>query len=99
VPAHRVMAMSSATNGVSVFAPLLTLILAVPQVGMGRAALCLVTDAAATKPVTGTDYAHQADSVAFQLQLAEAALKIGTAYLHCYRAPPTSMERRPAGRG
>jgi alkylation response protein AidB-like acyl-CoA dehydrogenase len=86
VPEHRVVSLASTIDGVSVFAPLLTLILAAPQLGMGRAALRLVRDAAAGKPVTGTAYHRQADSVAFQLQLAEAALKIDTAELHSYRA-------------
>jgi len=36
--------------------------------------------------VTGTGYQRQADSVAFQLQLAEAALKVDTAELHSHRA-------------
>jgi alkylation response protein AidB-like acyl-CoA dehydrogenase len=86
VPDHRIMTMSSAMDAVSVFAPLLTLILAAPQLGMGRAALRMVREAATSKSVTGTDYRRQADSVAFQLQLAEAALKIDTAHLHSYRA-------------
>ena len=86
VPDHRVVPLAATIDGVSVFAPLLTLILAAPQLGMGRAALRLVRDAAAGKPVTGTGYHRQADSVAFQLQLAEAALKVDTAELHSYRA-------------
>ncbi|HEX4252974.1 MAG TPA: acyl-CoA dehydrogenase family protein [Pseudonocardia sp.] len=97
VPDHRIVPLAATIDGVSVFAPLLTLILAAPQLGMGRAALCLVRDAAA-KPVTGTAYVHQADSVAFQLQLAEAALKIDTAELHSYRAAADIDSVRATGR-
>jgi alkylation response protein AidB-like acyl-CoA dehydrogenase len=86
VPEHRVLTTSSVIAGVPLFAPLLTLVLAIPQLGMGRAALRLVTEAAGDKAVTGTTYARQADSVAFQLQVAEAAQKIDTALLHCHRA-------------
>jgi alkylation response protein AidB-like acyl-CoA dehydrogenase len=86
VPGHRVLTTSSALGAVSVFAPLLTLILAAPQLGMGREALRLVRGAASAKGVTGTSYERQSDSVAFQLQLAEAAMKIDTAHLHVYRA-------------
>jgi len=86
VPDHRVVPLAATIDGVSVFAPLLTLILAAPQLGMGRAAVRLVREAAAAKPVTGTGYQRQADSVAFQLQLAEAALKVDTAELHSHRA-------------
>jgi alkylation response protein AidB-like acyl-CoA dehydrogenase len=86
VPDHRVVPLAATIDGVSVFAPLLTLILAAPQLGLGRAALRLVREAAAGKPVTGTGYHRQADSVAFQLQLAEAALKVDTAELHSHRA-------------
>ncbi|HEX4362333.1 MAG TPA: acyl-CoA dehydrogenase family protein [Pseudonocardia sp.] len=86
VPDHRVVPLAATIDGVSVFAPLLTLILAAPQLGMGRAAVRLVREAAAGKPVTGTGYQRQADSVAFQLQLAEAALKVDTAELHSHRA-------------
>jgi alkylation response protein AidB-like acyl-CoA dehydrogenase len=86
VPDNRVLRTASVLERVSVFAPLLTVILAAPQLGMGRAALRLVRDAAAGKGVTGTAYTRQADSVSFQLRLAEAALKIDTAHLHSYRA-------------
>ena len=57
-----------------------------PQLGLGRAALDLVREKAAKKPISYTFFTAQADSVAFQLQLAEAAMLIDTAHLHAYRA-------------
>jgi alkylation response protein AidB-like acyl-CoA dehydrogenase len=49
-------------------------------------ALELVREKAAKKPISYTFYTAQSDSVAFQLQLAEAAMLIDTAHLHAYRA-------------
>jgi alkylation response protein AidB-like acyl-CoA dehydrogenase len=98
VPAHRVMSVPAAIEGIyptehvteslyrSAFVPLLTLVLAGPQIGMGRAALKIVTEKAAKKPISYTFFETQAESVAFQLQIADAAIKIDTAVLHCYRA-------------
>jgi alkylation response protein AidB-like acyl-CoA dehydrogenase len=53
---------------------------------MGRAALQYVTSKAAKKPISYTFYESQQDSVAFQLQIAEASRLIDTAQLHAYRA-------------
>jgi alkylation response protein AidB-like acyl-CoA dehydrogenase len=98
VPEHRIMSVPPAIEGGyatehadeelyrSAFVPLLSLILAGPQLGLGRRALEIVTEKAATKPISYTFYTTQADSVAFQLQLAEAAMMIDTAHLHAYRA-------------
>jgi alkylation response protein AidB-like acyl-CoA dehydrogenase len=98
VPEHRVLRIPAAIAGDyptehkdetlyrSAFIPLLALVLAGPQLGMGRKALELVTAKATTKPISYTRYTAQADSVAFQLQIAEAALLIDTAHLHAYRA-------------
>jgi alkylation response protein AidB-like acyl-CoA dehydrogenase len=98
VPAHRVMSVPAAIEGTyptpfsaealyrSAFVPLLTLVLAGPQLGMGRAALKLVIDKAAKKPISYTFFETQAESVAFQLQIADAATKIDAAELFCYRA-------------
>ncbi|MFJ2745664.1 acyl-CoA dehydrogenase family protein [Streptomyces sp. NPDC087440] len=60
-------------------APVLLLALLSPQLGMGRAALAHVLAHASEKPVAGTYYDTQAESVAFQLHVAEAAVKIETA--------------------
>ncbi|MET7991623.1 acyl-CoA dehydrogenase family protein [Amycolatopsis sp. NPDC005232] len=86
VPEHRVVRTAALLERVSVFAPYLTVVLAAPQLGLGRAALRLVREAASAKGVTGTAYARQADSAVFQVRFAEAALKIDTAHLHSARA-------------
>lgn len=98
VPEHRVISVPPAIEGNyatehtdealyrSAFVPILALVLAGPQLGMGRAALDIVREKAAKKPISYTFYTAQADSVAFQLQLAEAAMLIDTAHLHAYRA-------------
>jgi alkylation response protein AidB-like acyl-CoA dehydrogenase len=98
VPDHRVMSVPPAIEGHyatelsdevfyrSALVPVLALVLAGPQLGMGRAALDIVRQKAATKPISYTFYTAQTDSVAFQLQLAEAAMGIDTAHLHAYRA-------------
>ncbi|MBB2893451.1 acyl-CoA dehydrogenase family protein [Flexivirga oryzae] len=98
VPGHRLVSVPAAIDGNyptehtdetlyrSAFVPLLSLVLAGPQLGMGRKALEIVTQKAATKAISYTFYTAQADSVAFQLQIAEAAQRIDTAHLHAYRA-------------
>jgi len=98
VPEHRIMSGLAALEGQyptnrndetlyrSAFIPVLALVLAGPQLGLGRKALELVTRKADAKPISYTFYAAQADSTAFQLQLAQAALMIDTAHLHAYRA-------------
>lgn len=53
--------------------------------------------AAARKPISYTSYATQAGSVAFQLQLAEAAMRIDTAHLHAYRAIDVLLSAHGAG--
>jgi alkylation response protein AidB-like acyl-CoA dehydrogenase len=98
VPDHRVLSMTGAIYGDyrsehtdvplyrSALIPVLALALAGPQLGLGRRALQLVKEHAAHKPVSYTYYSAQSDSVAFQLQIAEAAMLIDTAHLHAYRA-------------
>ena len=99
VPEHRVLSVNAAIGGDypseltgqeplyrSSFVPILALVLIGPQLGMGRAALNFVTSKAAKKPISYTFYEAQADSVGFQLQIAEAAQLIDTATLHAYRA-------------
>jgi alkylation response protein AidB-like acyl-CoA dehydrogenase len=98
VPSHRVMSVPAAIEGSyptpftdeplyrSAFVPVLTLILAGPQLGLGRAALDFVIDKAAKKPISYTFFETQAESVAFQLQMADAATRIDAAALICYRA-------------
>jgi alkylation response protein AidB-like acyl-CoA dehydrogenase len=98
VPDHRIMSVPPAIEGHygteltdetlyrSALVPILALVLAGPQLGMGREALRIVTEKAPKKPISYTFYTAQTDSVAFQLQLAQAALMIDTAHLHAYRA-------------
>jgi alkylation response protein AidB-like acyl-CoA dehydrogenase len=98
VPEHRIMPGLAAIEGHyptehtdevlyrSALVPVLALVLAGPQLGMGRKALELVTKKAAGKTIAYTFFTAQAESTAFQLQLAEAALMIDTAHLHAYRS-------------
>ena len=98
VPEHRVLSVPAAIEGHygtehteeafyrSALVPILALVLIGPQLGMGRAALDLVRSKAAKKPISYTFFEAQADSVGFQLQIAEAAMMIDTAHLHAYRA-------------
>jgi alkylation response protein AidB-like acyl-CoA dehydrogenase len=97
VPEHRVVSVPAAIAGHystehieealyrSALAPVLSLVLIGPQLGLGRKALELVKSKA-SKPISYTYYTAQSDSVAFQLQLAEAAMMIDTAHLHAFRA-------------
>ncbi|RLU99138.1 oxidoreductase [Streptomyces griseocarneus] len=98
VPEHRLMSVPGALEGEvpaehapgglysSSFSAVLNVAIGAAQIGMGRAALKLVTEKAATKPVSYTYYETQAESVAVQMQIAEAALQIDTAHLHLQRA-------------
>jgi alkylation response protein AidB-like acyl-CoA dehydrogenase len=98
VPDHRIMSLPPAIGGHyptphtdealyrSALVPILALVLVGPQLGMGRAALEIVKEKSATKPISYTAYTAQTDSVAFQLQIAEAAMLLDTAHLHAYRA-------------
>ncbi|MEU9602069.1 acyl-CoA dehydrogenase family protein [Streptomyces sp. NPDC048109] len=98
VPEHRVLSVPAAIEGRyptehtdevlsrSAFVPILALVLTGPQLGLGRAALEYVTEKTSRKPISYTFYETQAESVAVQLQIAEAALRIDTATLHAQRA-------------
>jgi alkylation response protein AidB-like acyl-CoA dehydrogenase len=98
VPEHRIVSVPPAIEGGylaqhpdeplyrSAFVPILVLVLVGPQLGLGRAALEIVKEKANKKPISYTFYKTQADSVAFQLQVAEAAMLLDTAHLHAYRA-------------
>ncbi len=109
VPEHRMLSMMGAFSGSyvaertdsafarSAFGPMLVMVLVGPQLGMGRAALDLVTTKAAEKSLAYTVFERQADSVAFQMMVAEAALTIDTAHLHAYRAADDVMRWAKAG--
>jgi len=70
----------------SAFIPILAIILVGPILGLGRAALEFVRQKANSRTIAYTFFEKQSSSVAFQLQIAEAALLIDTAHLHAYRA-------------
>lgn len=98
VPTHRIMSVPPALEGTyanertdesyyrSAFMPVLCLILVGPQLGLGRKALEIVLEKAPRKPISYTSFTAQADSVGFQLQIAQAAMLIETAHLHAERA-------------
>jgi 3-hydroxy-9,10-secoandrosta-1,3,5(10)-triene-9,17-dione monooxygenase len=98
VPDHRVMAVPPAIDNEyptghkdealyrSSFVPVLALVLAGPQVGMARGALNLVIEKAPTRAVAYTVFERQTDSVAFQLQISDAAMLADSAALHVARA-------------
>ncbi|AXB44761.1 acyl-CoA dehydrogenase family protein [Amycolatopsis albispora] len=97
VPDHRVLPLGPVVGGANVtpevapayrtaMVPTLVLMVAAPQLGLGRAALSHVVEAAAHKGIAFTSFARQAESVGFQLQVAEAAAAMDTAELHLYRA-------------
>jgi 3-hydroxy-9,10-secoandrosta-1,3,5(10)-triene-9,17-dione monooxygenase len=81
----------------SALAPMLVMVLVGPQLGLGRAALDLVIRKGATKSLAYTVFEQNRDSVAFQLLVAEAAMKVETAHLHAYRAAEDIMGYAEAG--
>jgi alkylation response protein AidB-like acyl-CoA dehydrogenase len=68
------------------FMPVSALILVGPQLGMGRAALKYVIEKASHRAIAYTSFEKQIDSTAFQMQIAEASLRIDTAHLRAFRA-------------
>jgi alkylation response protein AidB-like acyl-CoA dehydrogenase len=99
VPDYRVLSVPRAIEGHyptemrdqeafyrSAFVPILALLLVGPILGLGRAALEFVRQKAASRTIAYTFFEKQTASVAFQLQIAEAAMMIDTAHLHAYRA-------------
>jgi alkylation response protein AidB-like acyl-CoA dehydrogenase len=56
------------------------LVFTAPQLGLASAALEHVIAKAATRPISATNYKRQVDSVGFQLQVADAAMKIDAAF-------------------
>ena len=63
-----------------------SIILVGPILGLGRAALDFVRQKANSRTIAYTFFDKQSASVAFQLQVAEAAMMIDTAHFHAYRA-------------
>lgn len=66
--------------------PVTVLILAPSQLGVARAALDHAVARCGTRGITHTNFRTQAESAGFQMQIAEAAMKIDTATLHASRA-------------
>jgi len=66
--------------------PFTILILIGSQLGVAKAALDHVITNATARGVTHTNFQKQADSTGFQIEVAEAAMKIESAYLHAFRA-------------
>ena len=109
VPEHRMLSVPAAIGGEfatergdealyrSAFIPVLSLVLAGPQLGLGRAALDYVVERAGRKPISYTFYETQSASVGVQLQIAEAAQKIDTARLHAERAAADIDSHAAAG--
>ena len=99
VPDYRILSLPHAIEGNystehkheealyrAAFVPVAVLILVGPQLGLGRAALQYVIDKAPQRAIAYTSFQKQTDSVAFQLQIAEAAVKVDTAHLLAFRA-------------
>ncbi len=66
--------------------PVLALAIGIAPLGLAQGALDTVVEQASTRPLTGTTYAPQRDSVSFQNEVAEAAMMVDTARMHLYRA-------------
>ena len=71
----------------SAFVPVTVLILAQAQLGVARSALDHAMAKAKTRGITHTNFQTQAESAGFQMQIAEAAMKIDPAFLHAGRGP------------
>lgn len=76
--------------------PWLNVILVAGQLGIGRAVLDKVIDGA-SRPIAYTSFAHKSDSVAFQLDIAKAALTLDSADLMIARACSEIDEPAAAG--
>ncbi len=98
VPEHRLLPLMKAVQSEyptpfadeveyrAAFIPVAALILIGAQLGMSRAALAHVIEKAPQRAIAYTSFKKQSDSVAFQMQVAKAALKIDTAHMHAFRA-------------
>ncbi|CDJ99309.1 MULTISPECIES: acyl-CoA dehydrogenase family protein [Micrococcales] len=99
VPDHRVMRGEPALRGTypgttedtpavyrAGWIPVLNIILVGPQLGMGRAVLERVISKADSKAIAYTSFERQSDSIAFQLDIAKAALLLEAAEGFAHRA-------------
>lgn len=97
IPAHRLMSLRQAIGGTipnthpdeplyrAACVPMMVLALLGPQLGLARAALQHTIAVAGRRNIPYTIYQREADSPAFQMQIADAALRIDSAHLHAYR--------------
>ncbi|MER6346594.1 acyl-CoA dehydrogenase family protein [Streptomyces sp. NPDC001595] len=99
VPEHRILSVTEAVEGKyrtehedealfrSALVPVLSLVLAGPQVGLARAGMDVVSGSLAKgKGISYTFYERASEAPSTQIQLAEAAQLIDTATLHLLRA-------------
>jgi 3-hydroxy-9,10-secoandrosta-1,3,5(10)-triene-9,17-dione monooxygenase len=98
VPDHRLLSIMPALHGDypspfkdeaayrSSFGPVSSILLIAAQLGLGRAALKHTIERAPQRAIAYTSYTKQTDSIAFQMQIADAALKINTAHLRAFYA-------------
>jgi 3-hydroxy-9,10-secoandrosta-1,3,5(10)-triene-9,17-dione monooxygenase len=98
VPDHRLLSVPKAIENEyptehadeplyrSSFIPVLALILVGPQLGLARAARDLVIAKAPSRAISYTSFERQTDSVAFQVEVARAAMMVDTAHVHAFRA-------------
>ena len=98
VPDHRLLSVPKAIENEyptehadeplyrSSFIPVLALILVGPQLGLARAARDLAIAKAPSRAISYTSFERQTDSVAFQVEVARAAMMVDTAHLHAFRA-------------
>jgi len=98
LPDHRFLSYSRAFGGAyatehpeevlyrGALVPVTILILVGSQLGLASAALEHVIESAPKRGVTHTQFERQSESAGFQIQLAEAATRIDSAYLHALRA-------------
>src|SRR6185436_14608138 len=98
VPEHRFLPYPAAFQGTyrteykdealyrAAFVPFTILILIGSQLGVAKAALDFVIANSSRRGVTHTNFGKQTESTGFQIQVAEAAMKIESAYLHAFRA-------------
>ncbi len=110
VPDHRVLLMSKILNGEHsarrhsgepsdnyAFAPAIALIGLSPVIGIAQAMLEKVIEGTRTRGITFTTYTRQADAPVVQHQIAEAALKIDSAWLQTMRAADEVEDTARAG--
>jgi len=88
VPHHRIapFVIGSDAPQHAHLAGILTVAILGPQLGMADAVLGFVRARAHGRPIAVSVYTSQAEAVPFQLDVAEAATKIDTAWLHARRA-------------